>query len=69
MTDWAELTRELERLLHLRTYPIAYKKLDNAAQLDEIPKAQTAINLAIAKMPDNKAVNLLKKAIENADNK
>jgi len=35
-------------------------------QLDDISRAQAAINLAVEKMPDNKAVNLLKKAIEAA---
>ncbi len=38
-------------------------------QLDDISKAQAAIDLAIEKMPDNKAVNLLKKAIETAGSK
>jgi uncharacterized protein (DUF169 family) len=39
-TDWAGLTREMERLLHLRTYPVAYKKLDKATQLDGIPRVR-----------------------------
>ena len=38
MTDWGELTREMERLLKLRTFPIAYKKLDNEKDLDKIKK-------------------------------
>lgn len=38
-------------------------------QLDDISRAQVAINLAIEKMPDNKAVDLLKKAIETAGSK
>lgn len=40
MTDWAELTRELERLLRLRTYPIAYKRLEKAEELDKIPRVR-----------------------------
>lgn len=39
-TDWAGLAHELERLLHLRTYPVAYKKLDRVEQLDEIPRVR-----------------------------
>ncbi len=35
--DWAELTRELERSLRLRTYPIAYKRLERLDELDKIP--------------------------------
>jgi len=38
-------------------------------QLNDMSRAQIAINLAIEKMPDNKAVNLLKKAIEAAGSK
>ena len=38
-------------------------------QLDDISRAQVAINLAIEKMPDNKAVDLLKKVIETAGSK
>lgn len=40
MTDWKETTRELERLLKLRSYPVAYKKLDDARQLDDIPRVR-----------------------------
>jgi uncharacterized protein (DUF169 family) len=40
MTDWPALTREIERLLHLRTYPVAYRKLERAAELDEIPRVR-----------------------------
>jgi uncharacterized protein (DUF169 family) len=40
MTDWTGLSRELERLLHLRTYPIAYKKLETVAELEKIPGVQ-----------------------------
>ena len=39
-TDWAGLTREMERLLRLQTYPVAYKKLDEVTQLDEIPRVR-----------------------------
>ena len=40
MTDWAEFTREMERLLHLRTYPVAYKRLEKVAELEKIPKVR-----------------------------
>ena len=40
MTDWAELTREVERLLHLRTYPIAYKRLEKLEELEKIPRVR-----------------------------
>ena len=40
MTDWAELTREIERLLHLRTYPVAYKRLEKLEELEKIPKVR-----------------------------
>lgn len=39
-TDWAGLTREMERLLHLRTYPVAYKRLDKAEELEKIPRVR-----------------------------
>ena len=38
MTDWAELTAAIERLLHLRTYPVAYKRLEKVEELGKIPK-------------------------------
>lgn len=37
MTNWAGLTREIERLLHLQTYPVAYKRLDDIKELEKIP--------------------------------
>ncbi|MBW2202067.1 MAG: DUF169 domain-containing protein [Deltaproteobacteria bacterium] len=40
MTDWKSITREMEMLLRLRTYPVAYKRLDDAAELDAIPKVR-----------------------------
>lgn len=40
MTDWAGLTQELERLLRLRTYPIAYKRLETMEELEGIPKVR-----------------------------
>jgi uncharacterized protein (DUF169 family) len=40
MTDWAELSGEMERLLRLRTYPVAYKKLDKAEELENIPRVR-----------------------------
>ncbi|MDP2918812.1 MAG: DUF169 domain-containing protein [Dehalococcoidia bacterium] len=36
MTNWAELTQQLERFLRLVTYPIAYKKLEKAEELEKI---------------------------------
>ena len=40
MTDWGELTREMERLLKLKSYPVAYKRLDSAKDLENIPKVR-----------------------------
>ena len=40
MTDWAELTREMERLLRLRTYPVAYKRLEKTDELEKIPRVR-----------------------------
>jgi len=40
MTNGAELAREMERLLRLRTFPVAYKKLEKAQDLDKIPKVR-----------------------------
>jgi len=36
-TDWAGLSEGLERLLRLRTSPVAYKKLDKLEELEKIP--------------------------------
>jgi len=38
MSDWEGLARELERLLRLRTFPVAYKRLERAGDLEKIPK-------------------------------
>ena len=40
VTDWAELTREMERLLRLRTYPVAYKRLEKVEELEKIPRVR-----------------------------
>ena len=40
MTDWAELSREMERLLHLGTYPVAYKRLEKIDELEKIPRVR-----------------------------
>ncbi len=40
MTDWPVLTAEIERFLRLRTYPVAYRRLDKAAELDAIPRVR-----------------------------
>jgi uncharacterized protein (DUF169 family) len=34
--DWAGLSQEVERWLHLKASPVAYKRLEEAAELDEI---------------------------------
>jgi uncharacterized protein (DUF169 family) len=34
--DWAGLSQEVERWLHLKASPVAYKRLEAAAELDEI---------------------------------
>jgi uncharacterized protein (DUF169 family) len=36
MTDWKEITQELDRMLKLKTLPIAYKNLKDASELDKI---------------------------------
>lgn len=36
MATWAELSKELQDLLHLRTSPIAYRRLEKAEDLDKI---------------------------------
>ncbi|MBA7621797.1 hypothetical protein ES703_29165 [subsurface metagenome] len=36
--DWAELTQEMERLLHLKASPVAYKRLEKVEELDKIPE-------------------------------
>lgn len=52
MTDWAGLTHEIERFLHLRTYPVAYKKLDKAEQLRDIPDVRRLNrNLTFCQVP------------------
>jgi uncharacterized protein (DUF169 family) len=38
MIDWAGLTQEMERLLRLGTSPVAYKRLEKVAELEEIPE-------------------------------
>jgi len=40
MTDWGKLTREMERLLRLRSYQVAYKRLENAKDLENIRKVR-----------------------------
>lgn len=40
MTNWAELTREIEHLLHLTTYPVAYKRLEKVQELGKIPRVR-----------------------------
>lgn len=46
MTDWAGLTKEIERLLRLQTYPIAYKRLDDIRELKKIPNVRRLDRLA-----------------------
>ena len=36
--DWAGLTQEMERLLRLKTSPVAYKRLEKVEELDKIPE-------------------------------
>jgi uncharacterized protein (DUF169 family) len=36
-TDWAKLTEQMERLLRLKTSPVAYKRLEKVKELDKIP--------------------------------
>jgi len=37
-TDWAGLSREMDCLLRLKASPVAYKRLEKAAELDKIPE-------------------------------
>ena len=34
--DWAKLTEQTERLLRLKTSPVAYKRLEKVKELDKI---------------------------------
>jgi uncharacterized protein (DUF169 family) len=36
--DWAGLSRDMECLLRLKASPVAYKRLENLAELDKIPE-------------------------------
>ena len=40
MSNWAELTQEMERMLRLRTFPVAYKRLEKKVDLDAIPRVR-----------------------------
>ena len=40
MSNWAELTQELEHTLRLRTFPVAYKRLEKAAELEQISRVR-----------------------------
>lgn len=37
MADWTHLTKRLEALLRLKTFPVAFKLLEDAAELDKNP--------------------------------
>jgi len=36
-TDWAGLSDKIDRLLRLKTSPVAYKRLEKLAELEKIP--------------------------------
>ncbi|MEK7848358.1 MAG: DUF169 domain-containing protein, partial [Chloroflexota bacterium] len=38
MAQWADLARELEGLLHLRTFPLAWRRVRTVAELEAIPR-------------------------------
>jgi len=40
MTDWSEMAQGIERFLRLRTYPVAYKRLEKVDELDKMPKVR-----------------------------
>lgn len=40
MQKWPELSREMEQLLRLRTFPLAFKRCKQASELKAIPKLQ-----------------------------
>ncbi len=40
MSDWGEMTREMERVLRLHSFPVAYKKLEKVKDLDNIRKVR-----------------------------
>lgn len=40
MTNWAELTGEMETMLHLQTYPVAYKRLEKVEELEKIRRVR-----------------------------
>ena len=40
MVDWKKVTEEMERLLRLRNYPVAYKRLEKKEELVNIPRVR-----------------------------
>jgi uncharacterized protein (DUF169 family) len=53
VTDWVSLCTELENLLRLRTKIIAYKRLDKAEDLDQIPGVhRVQHSLTFCQVPD-----------------
>lgn len=44
--DWAGFAQEMERLLRLKTSPIAYKRLEKVGELDKIPEVMRLDRLA-----------------------
>ena len=40
MTDWGKHVQEIERLIKLKTHPVAYKRLENADDLSKISKVR-----------------------------
>ncbi len=38
--DWGKAVQEIERLIKLKTHPVAYKRLENADDLTQIPKVR-----------------------------
>jgi uncharacterized protein (DUF169 family) len=46
MPDWTELTKKLEGLLRLKTFPVAFKLLEDPAELDKFPWVRRLPNKA-----------------------
>jgi len=44
MSRWKELALEIERLLRLKTFPIAYKRFETATELDKIAEVRHIIH-------------------------
>ena len=69
MASWAEMSKELETTLRLKTKIIAYRKLDDSAELDKIPNVSRVNNLfAFCEVPTMVRAEGLTVGITKQDN-